>query len=60
MNVDENKILRLEKENKQMRKALEKIANVGSWKKDLNGVWRIGNKPVFQVAQEGLKGIKND
>ena len=35
MNVDENKILRLEKENKQMQKALEKIANVGSWKKDL-------------------------
>lgn len=42
-------------ENKRLREALERIADVGSWKK-YNDVLYIGDKPLYKVAFDALKG----
>ena len=39
--------------------ALEKIADVGSWRK-YNDVWYIGDKPLYKVASDALKGMETE
>ena len=51
------KIKKLEAENKQLRKALEEIADVCSWRK-YNDVWYIGDIPLYKVAFNALEGGK--
>lgn len=46
---------KLEAENARLREALERIADVGSWKK-YNDVLYIGDKPLYKVAFDALKG----
>lgn len=46
---------RLKAENKRLREALKKIATVDSWRK-YNDVWYVGDKPIYKVAFDALKG----